>query len=149
MGPQPNLLHLCSVKSGIPLNPGRSHKSGDDEDNADDADGQGGMACQRPLSLHVGIREQVVCDPHFNGVIPEKWVALTYRQLCVAAKMAEDRCNLYWSSKQPAGQGLLIDSAKLCAPSRKTEQENVVSNLPSVFASKTFLTKSQTFALSL
>ena len=71
MGPQAHLLHLGPIKPWVALNPRWSHKSSDDEDNADDADCQGSVTRQRPLPVHVGVREQVVCDPHL-GIVSEK-----------------------------------------------------------------------------
>ena len=94
MGPQTDLLNLGPIEPRVSLNPGRRHKGGDDEDNTDNSDRKSCVTRQRSLPVHIGVREQVVRDPHL-GTVEEKRPAAHISTIVLAAKMAEDRCDLY------------------------------------------------------
>jgi len=67
MSPQPNLLHLGPIEPWVALDPGGRHKGHGDEDHTYNANGEGCMACQRPLPVHIGVRQQIVSHTHGGG----------------------------------------------------------------------------------
>ena len=94
VGPQTNLLNLGAIEPRVSLDPGGRHKGGDDEDHTDNSDRKSCVTRQCSLPLHIGVREQVVRDPHLRTV-EEKRPAAHISTIVLAAKMAEDRCDLY------------------------------------------------------
>ena len=93
VGPQTHFLNLGPVEPRITLDPVRRHKSGCDEDNAEDSDGESSMAGERPLPVDIGVREEVVSQPHgdLEDCVPDQDSA---HISAPRSKMAEDRCNL-------------------------------------------------------